>query len=101
ASDPKCSRFVDVAYTPVGFGGKGIRTPDFQLAKLALYQLSYAPEKLKMEGRRKITESKISKAGMGLGFKCRRRKDNNEGHRLANRLVPCRYAQMYQQTQCG
>jgi hypothetical protein len=26
-------------------GGKGIRTPDFQLAKLALYQLSYAPEK--------------------------------------------------------
>ena len=25
------------------FGGKGIRTPDFQLAKLALYQLSYAP----------------------------------------------------------
>src|SRR5438445_2303081 len=28
-----------------GFGGKGIRTPDFQLAKLALYQLSYAPAK--------------------------------------------------------
>jgi hypothetical protein len=28
-----------------GAGGKGIRTPDFQLAKLALYQLSYAPEK--------------------------------------------------------
>jgi ACS family tartrate transporter-like MFS transporter len=28
---------------PEGFGGKGIRTPDFQLAKLALYQLSYAP----------------------------------------------------------
>ena len=26
-------------------GGKGIRTPDFQLAKLALYQLSYAPGK--------------------------------------------------------
>jgi hypothetical protein len=25
-------------------GGKGIRTPDFQLAKLALYQLSYAPK---------------------------------------------------------
>jgi hypothetical protein len=24
-------------------GGKGIRTPDIQLAKLALYQLSYAP----------------------------------------------------------
>ena len=27
----------------LSFGGKGIRTPDFQLAKLALYQLSYAP----------------------------------------------------------
>jgi hypothetical protein len=26
-------------------GGKGIRTPDIQLAKLALYQLSYAPGK--------------------------------------------------------
>ena len=24
-------------------GGKGVRTPDIQLAKLALYQLSYAP----------------------------------------------------------
>ena len=31
--------------TPAKTGGKGIRTPDFQLAKLALYQLSYAPEK--------------------------------------------------------
>ncbi len=28
-----------------GAGGKGIRTPDFQLAKLALYQLSYAPRR--------------------------------------------------------
>ena len=27
-------------------GGKGIRTPDIQLAKLALYQLSYAPGKI-------------------------------------------------------
>jgi hypothetical protein len=27
-------------------GGKGIRTPDFQLAKLALYQLSYAPDRI-------------------------------------------------------
>jgi hypothetical protein len=27
----------------MGCGGKGIRTPDIQLAKLALYQLSYAP----------------------------------------------------------
>ena len=35
------------ARSPESFwdGGKGIRTPDFQLAKLALYQLSYAPEK--------------------------------------------------------
>jgi hypothetical protein len=29
------------------FGGKGIRTPDFQLAKLALYQLSYAPSEFR------------------------------------------------------
>jgi hypothetical protein len=39
-------------------GGKGIRTPDFQLAKLALYQLSYAPQenrRLKMvNGRSEI-----------------------------------------------
>ena len=28
------------------YGGKGIRTPDIQLAKLALYQLSYAPGKI-------------------------------------------------------
>src|SRR5437899_12727295 len=34
---------LKIASTPPGFGGKGIRTPDFQLAKLALYQLSYAP----------------------------------------------------------
>ena len=37
---PEC-RFCLHAFS---FGGKGIRTPDFQLAKLALYQLSYAPE---------------------------------------------------------
>jgi hypothetical protein len=35
----------DVASNFGKIGGKGIRTPDFQLAKLALYQLSYAPEK--------------------------------------------------------
>jgi hypothetical protein len=29
-------------HSPVG-GGKETRTPDIQLAKLALYQLSYAP----------------------------------------------------------
>ena len=27
-------------------GGTGVRTPDIQLAKLALYQLSYTPRKL-------------------------------------------------------
>ena len=32
------------------YGGKGIRTPDIQLAKLALYQLSYAPGKLCLPG---------------------------------------------------
>ena len=31
-------------------GGKGIRTPDIQLAKLALYQLSYAPGKKRLPG---------------------------------------------------
>ena len=34
---------VEFCFHAFGFGGKGIRTPDFQLAKLALYQLSYAP----------------------------------------------------------
>jgi hypothetical protein len=33
-----------------GPGGKGIRTPDFQLAKLALYQLSYAPGEVSILG---------------------------------------------------
>jgi hypothetical protein len=28
-------------------GGKEVRTPDIQLAKLALYQLSYTPKSLK------------------------------------------------------
>ena len=32
-------------------GGKGIRTPDIQLAKLALYQLSYAPGKVYYPGK--------------------------------------------------
>ena len=38
------TRSNQLSYTPgcVG-GGNGIRTRDFQLAKLALYQLSYAP----------------------------------------------------------
>ena len=32
-------------------GGKGTRTPDIQLAKLALYQLSYAPGYLERKDR--------------------------------------------------
>jgi hypothetical protein len=41
-------------------GGKGIRTPDFQLAKLALYQLSYAPKKSKIEdGRWKMRDCNL------------------------------------------
>ena len=36
--------FLTVAFTfKRGSGGKGTRTPDIQLAKLALYQLSYTP----------------------------------------------------------
>ena len=31
------------AFAKLTTGGKGIRTPDIQLAKLALYQLSYTP----------------------------------------------------------
>jgi hypothetical protein len=41
-----------------GFGGKGIRTPDFQLAKLALYQLSYAPRRRIVECRLQICDFK-------------------------------------------
>ena len=37
-------------------GGKGIRTPDFQLAKLALYQLSYAPALRIAECRLRIAD---------------------------------------------
>jgi hypothetical protein len=47
-----------------GFGGKGIRTPDFQLAKLALYQLSYAPAGI-FEFRLPIFECKGIKANAG------------------------------------
>jgi hypothetical protein len=41
------TRSNQLSYTPgcVG-GGNGIRTRDFQLAKLALYQLSYAPGRI-------------------------------------------------------
>ena len=38
------TRSNQLSYTPASVGGgNGIRTRDFQLAKLALYQLSYAP----------------------------------------------------------
>ena len=38
------TRSNQLSYTPGGVGGgNGVRTRDFQLAKLALYQLSYAP----------------------------------------------------------
>ena len=38
----RCSN--QLSYRPIGVGGgMGIRTPDIQLAKLALYQLSYTP----------------------------------------------------------
>src|SRR5215468_5342478 len=50
--------------TPAKTGGKGIRTPDFQLAKLALYQLSYAPTG-NFEFRLLIFECK------GIKAKCR------------------------------
>src|SRR5947207_6822343 len=46
-----------------GFGGKGIRTPDFQLAKLALYQLSYAPGLRTVECRMAIGDCKEQSAG--------------------------------------
>ena len=39
------AKYATVSLYDASNGGKGIRTPDFQLAKLALYQLSYAPEK--------------------------------------------------------
>jgi hypothetical protein len=41
-----------------GAGGKGIRTPDFQLAKLALYQLSYAPRGTIADCRLRTAECK-------------------------------------------
>src|SRR6266513_2782574 len=47
-----------------GFGGKGIRTPDFQLAKLALYQLSYAPTGI-FECRLPIFDCKEEKKNAG------------------------------------
>src|SRR5207248_505335 len=54
---------------PAGFGGKGIRTPDFQLAKLALYQLSYAPAFRIAECRLAIADFNPEKlSGLGSCF---------------------------------
>ena len=39
----RLSNYTTIAPRRQAYGGKGIRTPDIQLAKLALYQLSYAP----------------------------------------------------------
>ena len=39
----KAQRQKSALYFMLFCGGKGIRTPDIQLAKLALYQLSYTP----------------------------------------------------------
>jgi hypothetical protein len=49
-----------------GFGGKGIRTPDFQLAKLALYQLSYAPGRI-AECRLPICDCKKQRKMLDVG----------------------------------
>ena len=46
-------------------GGKGIRTPDIQLAKLALYQLSYAPDLVTLP---LIKQGSISRVGPSLWF---------------------------------
>jgi hypothetical protein len=48
------------------FGGKGIRTPDFQLAKLALYQLSYAPERME-DCRLQIADCNVGRIGRSAG----------------------------------
>ena len=42
---PKSVSGKDLMRTASHGGGKGTRTPDIQLAKLALYQLSYTPKK--------------------------------------------------------
>jgi hypothetical protein len=49
-------------------GGKGIRTPDFQLAKLALYQLSYAPALGISNVRLEICDFKKVFPAFPLGF---------------------------------
>jgi hypothetical protein len=47
-------------------GGKWIRTPDFQLAKLALYQLSYAPDELSLaDCKLRIGDCKFGRRDVG------------------------------------
>ena len=50
-------------------GGKGIRTPDLQLAKLPLYQLSYAPKfcEAKFDYKLKITDYKFEICNLSRG----------------------------------
>ena len=45
------TRSNQLSYTPLLGGGSRIRTGDIQLAKLALYQLSYAPFTLTLAGQ--------------------------------------------------
>ena len=58
-------------------GGKGIRTPDFQLAKLALYQLSYAPEKNTERVRVLATNVGVAEFRLPI-FDCKEEKTNAE-----------------------
>ena len=53
-------------------GGKGIRTPDIQLAKLALYQLSYAPVGVRPVGARsaELADWPISLGPFGDAEQC-------------------------------
>src|SRR5438270_3332344 len=70
-------------------GGKGIRTPDFQLAKLALYQLSYAPEKSKIEdGRWKMRDCNRGSAGcQPAGFGSLPKQSSLSQTRLCERIA--------------
>ena len=70
-------------------GGKGIRTPDFQLAKLALYQLSYAPEKSKIEnGRWKMRDCNGGSAGcQPAGFGSLPKQSSLSQTRLCERIA--------------
>ena len=70
-------------------GGKGIRTPHFQLAKLALYQLSYAPEKSKIEnGRWKMRDCNGGSAGcQPAGFGSLPKQSSLSQTRLCERIA--------------